>query len=91
MNQTEETSTVSPYSVFGWSLFSVGLALIAWAFTIDPSVPVRDAARLMELPSAGLPMADARVNNIGLLVRQALLCIAGSAFLVAGSVFACRR
>lgn len=91
MEATEESSTASPSSIFGWALFAVGLGLVAWAFTIDPSVPVREAARVMELPSAALPMAEARVNNVGLLVRQVLLCIVGAAFIVSGSVFACRR
>ena len=91
MDPSEENSAISPSSIFGWALFSVGLGLVAWAFTIDPSVSVREAARLMELPSEGLPIADARVNNVGLLVRQVLLCIVGAAFIVSGSVFACRR
>ncbi|MDP1617303.1 hypothetical protein [Phenylobacterium sp.] len=91
MSEVDQQPPVSPYSIFGWTLFAVGLGLVAWAFTIDPSVSVRDAARLMEMPGGGLPMAETRVNNIGLLMRQALLCICGSGFMVAGAVFACRR
>lgn len=91
MDTSEQGSSVSPSGIFGWALFAVGLGLVAWAFTIDPSAPVRAAARAMELPSAALPIGEARVNNVGLLVRQVLLCIVGAAFIVSGSVFACRR
>ncbi len=74
-------SGVVGYGAFGWALIAVGLGLIAWAFSIAPSVSVADYGTL------GID----RVNNTGLMNQKLMLTITGSGFLVAGSIFACRR
>ncbi|MFN3513420.1 MAG: hypothetical protein ACK41C_10265 [Phenylobacterium sp.] len=65
--------------IFGWLLFAAGLALVAWAFVMDPSV------------ETGLSGGLERINNVGRLNHQLMVAIVGSAFVVAGSIFASRR
>lgn len=80
---------IALFDLVGPVLCIIGLALIIWAFVMDPTISVP-----VEQPP-GLPWGPSdltqRINNTGLLNRQLMMAIVGSGLLVSGSIFATRR